>query len=61
MTFTSVTQNGRPSVRAASNWPSGMLMIPARNTSAVNAASTIDSASVAEVKESSLIPTKGSA
>ena len=35
--------------------------MPARNTSAVKAASTIDSASVAEVKELSRMPTKGRA
>jgi hypothetical protein len=38
-----------------------MAMMPARRTSAVNAASTMENASVAEVNALSRMPTKGSA
>src|SRR5437899_11693326 len=50
-TLRMAAQNGRPRAAAASNWPFGMFWMPARQTSAVKAASTSDSASAADAKD----------
>ena len=61
ITLSTTCQNCRPSASAASVWPLGTLWMPARNTSAVKAESTITRARLAEVKDEKVTPTKGRA
>ena len=60
-TFQRMSGKGRPSASAASNWPLGMLSMPARSTSAVKAASTTLKATLADMKDDSRMPRKGRA